>query len=204
MPMRGLFPEDLSTEDILGAMREQGEYLDISANDALALYKMAFAHAMARIERDVPVREIMTGKVITVHPEHTALEAAKIMAENTISGAPVVSGNTVVGVISIKDLLHLLGFKHDASAAALVARCLDPGTCDIPGNSTVFRTRVAEIMSSPAITITPDAKRSEAARNLSERNVNRLPVVERGELRGIVTRGDVARTCRVLHAGSKA
>jgi predicted transcriptional regulator len=52
---------------------------------------------------------------------------------------------------------------------------------------------VAEAMTAPAITVEPDASVARAARLMSEHGVNRLPVIQRGSLVGIVTRADLVR-----------
>lgn len=52
------------------------------------------------------VREVMTREVITVSPEHTLREAMEMLSRHHVSGAPVLSGQSVVGVVSGSDLLE--------------------------------------------------------------------------------------------------
>jgi CBS domain-containing protein len=59
------------------------------------------------------------------------------------------------------------------------------------GMRKVAATTAGEAMTSPAVTIDPRRPVSEAARLMTERSVNRLPVVENGKLVGIVTRADL-------------
>jgi CBS domain-containing protein len=54
------------------------------------------------------VRDIMTSRVVTLTPEATIREAMETLSTNHLSGAPVISGNKVVGVISMSDILGLL------------------------------------------------------------------------------------------------
>ena len=54
------------------------------------------------------VRDIMTTDVVTVTPESTIREAMEILSTNHLSGAPVVTGNRVVGVISTSDILSFI------------------------------------------------------------------------------------------------
>ena len=193
-------PADLAAmdeEDILDAMRRLGGYLDISPTDALALYRLAFAHAAARLGRDVPVAAIMTRDPVCAAPATTALAAAQAMAAAGVSGLPVLEGRSVVGVLSIKDLLRLLALPAEASAAALTARLLSPDACPGPlAAPTLGETPVADLMTSPAVVIGPDTPRSKAARLMAEQGINRLPVVDATGLCGIVSRGDVVRSCR--------
>ncbi len=54
------------------------------------------------------VREIMTGKVITIHPDQTVEEALQIMTANHFRHLPVVEGAKVVGVISMGDVVSVI------------------------------------------------------------------------------------------------
>ncbi len=195
-------PPSLSDADILAAMRQAGGYLDIAPADALALYRLAYAHAAARLARDVPVAAIMTEAVTVIDPQADALTAARRMAEAGVSGLPVVDGETVVGVLSVRDLLRHLRLPMDAGVAAVAARLLDPAACLAPTpEADAGRTPVATLMTSPALVIAREASRLEAARRMTERRVNRLPVVDAGRLCGIVSRGDVVRSCRGMGGG---
>jgi CBS domain-containing membrane protein len=198
-------PDALAVEDILEAMRRIGGYIDVSPADALALYRLAYAHAAARLARDLPVADIMARDVVTTGPGRTVLEAAKAMAGAGVSGLPVTDGPAVVGVLSTKDLLGLLGLDAAARPAAMIARLLDPNACQAPAVSGRGNTLVAAVMTAPALTVGPDTPRSEVAALMAERQVNRLPVLDAGgRLVGIVSRGDVVRSCRGLPGGCPA
>lgn len=197
-------PDDMAVEDILDAMRQAGGYLDVSPADALALYRLAYAHAAARLGRDLPVRDIMTREVIAIEPGRTALDAARIMAAAGVSGLPVRDRDAVVGVLSVKDILPLLGLAAGARPAALAALLLDPAACPTMAAPHLGQTPVVAIMTAPAVTVGPDTPRSEAAALMTARNVNRLPVVCGARLCGIVTRGDVVRSCRGVVGGAGA
>ncbi len=54
----------------------------------------------------VPLKAIMTTELVTVSPNLTLQELAEVFAERGISGAPVVSGRELVGVISTTDLVE--------------------------------------------------------------------------------------------------
>lgn len=195
-------PLALSDADILAAMREADGYLDIAPADVLALYRRAYDHALARLARDVPVAAIMTERVTVIAPGADALTAARRMAEAGVSGLPVLDGGTVVGVLSLHDLLRHLGLPAEAGPAALAVRLLDPRTClSTMSGSPAGQTPVAALMTSPAVVVTRETTRLEAARIMAERGVNRLPVLDGTRLCGIVSRGDVVRSCRGIEGG---
>lgn len=54
------------------------------------------------------VQDIMTRDVISIAPESTIREAMELLTANHMSGAPVVSGNTVVGVVSLTDIISFI------------------------------------------------------------------------------------------------
>ena len=54
------------------------------------------------------VKDVMNPNVVFCKPDNTVREAAKILKENNISGAPILEGGELVGIISEADLLRLL------------------------------------------------------------------------------------------------
>jgi len=148
------------------------------------------------------VEDLMTKEVITLSPDDSLHEAAKKLRENKISGAPVVDGERVVGILSEADLLKALEEEAPEFKTLLpspldllelpfrIKLSLDEATKKA---EMIAKLRVRDVMSRNAITISPDADISEAARIMRERNINRLPVVDNGKLVGIITRADLLR-----------
>jgi CBS domain-containing protein len=132
----------------------------------------------------------MIERVLHVLPDTDMAEAARILSDNSISGLPVIDADRrVVGVVSEKDILSQLGFKDKVSFMAIVTQCLQAGGClSLPVRTPAVR----EIMSSPAITVSPRTPLVEIAKLLTEKGINRLPVTDpRGRLLGIVARSDI-------------
>jgi len=59
-----------------------------------------------RSSKDTPVRDILSGHVVSVSPEHTVEECLRLMTEHRIRHLPVMDGTIILGVISIGDLVN--------------------------------------------------------------------------------------------------
>jgi CBS domain-containing protein len=144
----------------------------------------------------VRVGEIMTRDVVTAASETTVSELARLLWINNVSGLPVVDGERrVVGIVSESDLLvrnaHLQVPTYVRVLDALIplsnTRRFDEDLRKALGST------AADIMTSPVVTIDPDAELVEAATLMMDRHINRLPVVEDDRLVGIVSRADFVR-----------
>lgn len=181
---------DISDEDILDAMKEIPGYLDITTGDFRELYRFAYRHALSRITRSVTAKEIMTKEVISVRKDMPLKEVARLMAERSVSGIPVVTDeNKVSGIISEKDFLAGMGAKDVRSFMDVVAECLKGKGCA----AVSVRTQTAgDIMSSPAVIVHENTSLNEIIVLFKEKNINRVPVVDgEGSLTGIVSRADI-------------
>lgn len=139
------------------------------------------------------VRELMTTDVVAIGPETPIRDVARILVENRISGLPVCSlERHVLGVVSEGDILYKEHDPGDRRLGGPLSRLLDGGPEPALRAKSEALT-AGDAMTSPAITIAPYDSVSEAARLMTERRVNRLPVVHDGELVGIVTRADLVR-----------
>lgn len=139
------------------------------------------------------VEHLMTRDVVTVSPETSLKEVATILADRGISGLPVcdAQGN-VVGVVSEADIL-----RKEQGLAPVRGGVFDWLLGRSGDEPRLVAARTAgEAMTSPAVTIDAGRPVAEAARLMTERDVNRLPVVHSGELVGIVTRADLVRAFR--------
>jgi CBS domain-containing protein len=136
------------------------------------------------------VRDVMTSMVVAVRGRADYKEIVDALAEYGVSAVPVLDeDDRVIGVVSEADLLPKMEFAGDD----LRARLFDRGRLRTVKAKAAGDT-AAELMSSPAITTTPDASIVQAARVMETERVKRLPVVgDEGRLAGIVTRRDLLR-----------
>jgi CBS domain-containing membrane protein len=183
---------DLQEEDILAAMGQVPGYLDITPRDFKEIYVLAFRHALERLGREVTVAEIMTREVAWVSPDTPLAEVAAAMGQRGVSGVPVLDDDRrVAGVISEKDFLRAMGVKESQNFMTLVASCLRTKGCvALP----IKKQTAGDLMSAPAVTVTPGTLVRDLAALFAARHINRAPVTAAdGRLVGVVTRGDLVK-----------
>jgi CBS domain-containing protein len=111
------------------------------------------------------IRELMTTHVFTVSPESTMETAATAFRNRAFHGAPVVKQGRMVGMISLRDLRKLKRKNQ-------------------------FQLPVKAFMSTPVHTIKPWKSPAAAAHLMVKHDIGRLPVMDDGQLVGIITRSD--------------
>jgi acetoin utilization protein AcuB len=122
------------------------------------------------------MQDWMKQKVLTLGPEASAFEALRLCRERRIRHIPVVKDERLVGIISDRDL-------RDAS----------PPLGDPERVSTMKEIRLEDVMTREVITTHPEDTIVHAAREMYERKIESLPVVDEEKLLGIVTSSEVMR-----------
>jgi CBS domain-containing protein len=136
------------------------------------------------------IKDVMTKDVLTTSEDASLKDAAAVLVANGVSGLPVCDGEgRVVGVLSEGDILFK---EHEPERRSGVLGWIAGAEDPIASGKWMAR-NVAEAMTTPPITVEPNASVAWAARLMSEHGVNRLPVVQRESLVGIVTRADLVR-----------
>lgn len=118
------------------------------------------------------VKDILQRKgadVVSVPPNESVLNAARLMNERGIGGLVVTEGADVIGIFTERDILR-----------RVVAEGRDPGS-----------TRVRDVMTTPVIRGRAEAKLEEVRALMTDKRIRHLPVVDDKGLCGIVTSGDI-------------
>ncbi len=123
-----------------------------------------------RILRDESVRDVMTPLPRVVDMSASVMDAAEIMRDADIGDVVVLEGRRLYGILTDRDIV-----------VRVLAERSDPATV-----------RVGQVCSRELTTILPTASVGDAVRLIREKAIRRLPVVEDGEVVGIVSMGDIA------------
>ena len=109
--------------------------------------------------------------VETITGEATVFDAVRRLGEKRIGALPVLEGGLIAGIMSERDVIYCL-------------RSHGPEVLDWP---------VRRVMSSPAITADSNTEVLTALALMTQRRIRHLPVVDGGEIRGIVSIGDLVK-----------
>ncbi|MBO1582168.1 CBS domain-containing protein [Bacillus sp. XF8] len=117
------------------------------------------------------VREFMSTDIVQCTPLDNVYEAAVKMKEEDIGMIPVVENNQVVGLVTDRDLVvRGIAEKH-------------------PGSN-----KITNVMTTGIVSVSPDDSIEKATELMARHQIRRLPVVENGELVGMLALGDLATT----------
>lgn len=109
--------------------------------------------------------------IVTCSIHNTMREAAALLAERRIGALPVMDGDAIAGIFSERDVIYRL---REFGAEVL----------DRP---------VSEVMTAPAVTVSPDTAAMTALAMMTKRRIRHLPVVMGGEMIGFVSIGDIVK-----------
>jgi CBS domain-containing protein len=117
----------------------------------------------------------MVKNVVTLHANTSALDAVKLLNKNKIGCLVVVHEGKIEGIVTERDMLK-----------RVLAKDKDPR-----------ETKVSEIMTRDVIVGKPDMEITDATKIMINKKIKKLPIVEKGQLVGIITVTDIARTTNV-------
>ncbi len=122
------------------------------------------------------LEEIMTTDVVTVKTSVTVEKAVNLMNRHEIGCLVVVNSRKPIGMVTERDILKRV----------------------VPQLKKSEKTRISDVMSKPLITAAPATQVGEAAKLMFKRKIKKLPVVEDGQLVGLVTLTDLVRSEEVI------
>lgn len=146
------------------------------------------------------VKELMTKKVITANPNEKLKDVIKKLADNDISGLPVIDeNNKVVGMISEKDILKALKTESRTLSMVFPSSHALGMTFEESFDYRELReamkeaqnSKIEKIMNTNVISVEENIKIAKVANIMVTNNINRIPVVKKDKLVGIITRGDI-------------
>ncbi|SDH30952.1 CBS domain-containing protein [Paraburkholderia phenazinium] len=142
--------------------------------------------------------DVMTPEVVVAAPDMTVQAVAKLLAENYISGMPVVDAQgQVIGMISEGDLLHRREIDTDAEADEhrrswwldFLASTRELASKYVKEHAHTVR----DVMSNRIVSVAEDTSLAEIANLLELRRIKRVPVMRDGKLVGVVSRSNLIR-----------
>jgi CBS domain-containing protein len=113
----------------------------------------------------------MTSIIVTAESETPVLEAARLMAAEDIGSLMVTRGDVLVGMLTRKDIISAQLLSEDTYSSLTVEA----------------------IMTSPVVTISPDADLGQTISVMNQTDIKCLPVMEGDSVIGVVTASDVIR-----------
>jgi len=136
-------------------------------------------------------QDVMTRDVITIDPDSTVLQAARLMLQHHVSGLPVVDGNgNLVGVLSEGDFLRRRETKTERRRSRWLEFLMGPGRMAAEYSHS-HGSKVSEVMSTDVQSVEQDTALEDIVELMERKRIKRVPVLCGGQLVGIVTRSNL-------------
>jgi CBS domain-containing protein/mannitol/fructose-specific phosphotransferase system IIA component (Ntr-type) len=171
---------------LLGALarffsRSENVEAVLAQPDAISLARLP-ALASQELPEQLTVRDLMTERPRTVRPDTPLRDAARDMVRAGLGGLPVVDDeHRVLGMLSERELM-----RH------LLSNYLQGGATPQPSPASARRA-VKDVMTRQVLCVSPEQPLAEVASIMTNKDVDRVPVVREGRLVGFLTRGDIVR-----------
>ncbi|AXQ79165.1 CBS domain-containing protein [Streptococcus chenjunshii] len=128
----------------------------------------------------MPVKDFMTKKVVYVSPDTTVAAAADIMREQDLRRLPVIENDHLVGLVTAGTMAEASPSK--ASSLSIYEM-----------NYLLNKTKIGDIMIKDVVTVSQYARLEDAIYIMMKHSVGILPVVDNGQIYGVITDKDVFR-----------
>ena len=138
-------------------------------------------------------KEFMTHDVITIRPDATVEELARLLIDHRFSGVPVVDdNNNLIGIVTEHDLISQNKRLHIPTIIRLFDAYIMLGSGKMEDEiNKMAATTVDDICTKDVVTITEETTLEEVATIMSEKNIHLLPVLRNKAVVGIVGKVDI-------------
>ncbi|HEY9226580.1 MAG TPA: CBS domain-containing protein, partial [Gemmatimonadaceae bacterium] len=165
----------LAKAEVIKALQDSPSAEAVAALPAFAEYQIA---------EQLVVRDLMTERPRTITPDRSLRSAAAELIQTGLGGLPVVDEEgRLLGMLSERELMRHL----------LATELMSESSARHPAPSAVSKKTVREVMTRQVLCVAPEQPIAEVAALMSNKDVERVPVVREGRLVGFLTRGDIVR-----------
>ena len=117
------------------------------------------------------VKDVMTKKVVCLETKSSIVKAAKLMEEKGIGSVLITEKGKAAGIVTERDII-----------TKCVAKGMDPN-----------KVNVEVVMSTPLVSVDQDGRGDDAAKLMVSKMIRRLPIIDNGEIIGMLTSTDLIR-----------
>ncbi len=172
-------------KDVIETMIEKGvgalAVVDENMNLVGIISERHIMSLFADTQTFVKVKEIMSSPIISLTPSDTLIEAQKVMTKHRIRRLPLISGNYLKGIITVKDIVKF--YATDETLKKLANNNIEE----------IYNTPLSYISNKPVYTVDPDEDVGSAISIMRKHNIGSLVVVEDNKPVGIFTERDVVK-----------
>ena len=146
--------------------------------------------------------DVMTRNVVSIAPDATVLQAARMMLEHHISGLPVVDNGKLVGIVSEGDFLRRQETQTQRRRSRWLEFLMGPGR--MAGEYTrTHGSKVSEVMTTTLQTVEETTSLEDIVKLMERHRIKRVPVLRAGKMVGIITRANLMHAMVGLARGAK-
>lgn len=149
--------------------------------------------------------DVMTASVVSIAPEKSVSDVARLLLDARISAVPVVDGTgALLGIVSEGDLLGRSAEDRLAGQEWWLAILSAPGQMEAAVKAAATVRRVQDVMHAPVLTVEATTPVRDVAELLRINAIKRVPVMRDGRMVGIVSRADLLRAMETIPVGETA
>lgn len=181
----------LLAEDLDAALAGYGEFLDVSRDDLMALFRLMAANALHRQLGQLHCADVMTRNPVALQYGDYLEETWALFQQHRYKAIPVVDrAGRVIGIVTREDILSRAGVNSSRRAARQVQRFVRRVRDNYARKPEV----VGQVMSTPVVTLRDNMPLLEAVTIFAGHGHSHFPVIDdAAKLTGIIARSDVLR-----------